>query len=67
MNKILSKNQVLILETFSVGDTFYSSDIKKLFQLGDNGSGGLVSGLYRRGIIEPMFREDTDVLWRRIL
>ena len=65
--KILSKNQYLILEQYKIGDKFYSTDIKKYIKLNThNGVGGIVSALYRNGYIEPIWRENRVVFWKRV-
>lgn len=70
MKYIPTKNQLVVLEQFEIGQKFWSSDIKGLT---DKSLGGVLSGLYRLGRIKPLFRElrdnksgKYDVMWERV-
>ena len=64
--KIISKNQYLILENWKISERKLSSDAGKLLGLRANILGGTMSSLKRNGFIKPIWRENREILWERI-
>jgi hypothetical protein len=63
---IPSLNEYLFLKEFLIGDEFYTSEVSERLSLSKTALGGLLSSLSRSKYIEPIYRENLNVRWKRI-
>jgi len=60
MKKTLSRNQVRVLDGWKEGEKWTTLDVYKCFSgevISQKSLGGILSGLYRGGYIEPLYYE----------